>query len=73
MRTIHALRAGNLQGTHRYTVGTFPKERGGFRAYLLTYNASWEGCVEYEVIAHNGAEAKKAAIAQRKLDEQGKH
>jgi hypothetical protein len=65
MKTIDALRPGEMG--RRYVVATFPGERPGqFRAYSRIYNPAWAGCVEYEVIAASGAEAKRAAIKARR-------
>lgn len=69
MKEIDALKPGEMG--KRYRVGTFPVPRGDgspstrFNAYTLWYNAAWEGCVEYEVIAPDGRTAKRAAIRLR--------
>lgn len=54
-----------------YKVGTFyePHPRGPvksrIRACTVWYNTEWKGCVEYEVEAGSGAEAKAIAIEMR--------
>lgn len=61
---IDALQRGEIGKLYR--VGTFPGlNRRKPTAYLRDYNPQWKGCVEYDVIAANGAAAKKAAINAR--------
>ena len=54
-----------------FKVATFYTPRMGqpmkshISAYTLWYNPAWEGCVEYEVDALTGSEAKKLAIGLR--------
>lgn len=50
---------------HTYRIGTVPTT-SGMRAYTEDYNPSWDGCVEYDVVAPNEYEARKAAIKARK-------
>lgn len=51
-----------------FRVGTFYDGRR-FSAYTTWYNAEWSDCIEYEVEAVNGTQAKNLAIQQRKLHE----
>ena len=49
----------------KFRVGTFYDGRH-FSAYTLWYNTDWGGCIEYEVEASNGTEAKKIALKLRR-------
>lgn len=54
-----------------YKGGTFVHERGEGRTPLVTaytryYRMDWPGCVEYEIEAASGEEAKRIAIRLRK-------
>jgi hypothetical protein len=49
-------------------VGTFYDGRR-FSAYTTWYNPQWPGCIEYEIDAMNGTEAKKLAIKLRREKE----
>jgi hypothetical protein len=48
-----------------------PGEHGGapklshIRAYTQWYNSTWEGCIEYDIPAANGNEAKRRAREKR--------
>lgn len=52
----------------KFKVGVFrhKKEKGGYSylAYTTWYNPLWEGCIQVEVEAENGTQAKKLAIKQ---------
>jgi hypothetical protein len=54
-----------------FRVGTFVAE-GSVRvhAYTTWYNRGWSGCIEYDVEAANGTEAKKVATKLRRAHEQ---
>lgn len=59
-------------------VGVFPFDERNtrFNAYTLWYNPNWKGCCEHDVLALNGSQAKKAAIAEHKemcVANQGDH
>lgn len=65
----------------RIKVGTYyrPEERSGrpvrashINAYTYWYNTNWPGCVEYEVEAANGTEAKRVAVRRRLEHEQAR-
>lgn len=70
MKQIDALKPGQMG--HRYVVATFTDADDGrpgvVRAYTRIYNPAWPGCVEYEVFAASGKEAKRAAIKARKAE-----
>lgn len=54
----------------RFKVATFCEPgRRYVVCYTLWYNPAWPRCIEYEVDAENGAEAKKKARALRKAHE----
>lgn len=63
-----------------YRVGTFvddlpdPRKltRSDVRTYLRDYSPTWPGCVEYEMFAPGGKEAKRAAVTKRLIDEGAK-
>ena len=52
-----------------FKVATFfnPEHRSGCKitAYLRDYNAAWDGCIEYDVEARNGRDAKMLARTAR--------
>ena len=52
-----------------YRVGTFPPEPDCRSkqpmAYLRDYNPQWEGCIEFDVEATSGKEAKRIAVKLR--------
>jgi hypothetical protein len=56
-----------------FKVATFAHERKNgskwFTAYTRDYSEQWEGCRIYHVEASSGSEAKRIAIANRKIDE----
>jgi hypothetical protein len=56
-----------------YRVGTFchwgARRTPRVMAYTLWYNPQWASCIEYDIEAPSGTEAKKQAIAKRKAFE----
>lgn len=62
-----------------FRIGTFYEPRMGppliswVSAYSRWYAASWDGCIEYDIEAESGAEAKKIARAKRLEHEKARH
>lgn len=55
-----------------YRVGTFyrqGKRKGTAHCYTTWYHPSWDGCIEYNVKANSGAEAKRLAKLAREYRE----
>lgn len=62
-------------GVKMFRVGTFFHNEGRrsfVTAYLRDYNPGWTGCVEYDIQAHSGKEAKRLASQWRRERETGK-
>lgn len=72
-KKVNALESGETGST--FIVGTFPGDpyNNGSRrkasAYTYWYNPEWKGCIEYEVMAMTGKDAKRAAIKARRQEE----
>ncbi len=51
-----------------FTVGVFPPSQDvrGYQAYTRDYQPNWKGCQVVKVLAENGTQAKRRAIAQVK-------
>ncbi len=56
-----------MKPMRKFKVGVFVRpginKKFLYTAYTLTYNPDWKDCIEVEVEAKNGTEAKKKAIA----------
>jgi hypothetical protein len=50
-----------------FRVGTFMHGKR-VHCYTLWYSPEWDGCIEYDVEAETGAEAKKKAAALRRAE-----
>lgn len=66
IRSIDATKPG--EDGRVFRVGTFAwqgKRGPRVNTYTRYYNRDWDGCVEFDVLASSGVEAKKAARLAR--------
>ncbi len=63
-----------VKTTKSFRVGTFyhggdPSKLKSYMAYMLAYDPAWSGCVEFDIEALSGKEAKRYAVLKRQAIE----